>query len=423
MQVRRIFFLYNNYEREHSNIDLICKKLETKNVVTFRGGITDKNIVNQLFRIRPHIIFTFPITTQIQVELYTMAKLFFHSEIITFTTEGLIDYHDEEVVKVWAGFYRYSPTLVDYHVYWGHYAAKYIGQELHRQNKVVGKHQIKVFGNPMYEKVYSNENKIVEFQHDERIKVLILTGFHAATYSRKDYIHANDIVNTNQKSKKDILNDKILNKYCNCAEEEKIYSEKYIQHIINAANKNPDVLFAVKLHPQEILIKKNNPRKINYLYSLQGIDNIQIIEESIPIGELMPYFKLLVHYGSTVDLEAYTYKVPTLKIEIRNVNNNFLVEANRLTESTFYADIDEPDAISKFIDELKIKENLFRSNSITEKQLYGYMNYLNKESYKPSMEIAEFLCSNLKFHKLKFSICEKIKWVHYLVKKYLVNGV
>lgn len=416
--MKKILFLYNNYEREHTIIELICNKLISRNVKVFLKGITDKNLIGQIFHIRPHITFTFPITTQNQIYIYEILKIFFHSTIITFTTEGLFDYHNKDAVKMCAGYYGYPPTLVDYHAYWGKLAAKYVGRELFRQNKIIGKYQIRVFGNPAYEKGCCKDEPAELIQKDIRNKVLILTGFHGSLYSKQNLINAQDIINTEGKCAKEILRDEVFVKWCNTITEEKIYCEKYIQHIVDAARENPDILFIVKLHPQEILIKKNHSNKIKYLDKLKNIENIYIIDKSIPIGALLPCCKLLVHYGSTVDLESYIYKIPTLKLELTNVNNTFLVEATRLTQSTFYADIDDKDAISKYVMELKKRGNLFKECITMQKQLLDYMNYVDEEYYKPSEEIASFLCGNLKYHKLKISFGELYKIINFIIKNY-----
>lgn len=134
-----------------------------------------------------------------------------------------------------------------------------------------------------------------------------------------------------------------------------------------------------------------------------------MIEESVSLASLLPYVQLVIHYGSTADLEAYIYKVPTVKVELKNVENNFMPETYRLTASTYYVDIDEDNSISKFVVELKNGMDIFRENELTEKQLYAYMSYKDKQSYSPSTQIADFLIGTLQFHKLDLDIMEKWK--------------
>jgi len=417
--VKRIFFLYNNYERECVIIERISERLKPGKIAVFQGGITDGDIAQKLICARPHIVFTFPITTYVQIDIYMMAKILFHAKIVTFTTEGLADFRKEDVAKVFAGHYDYPPGLVDYHVYWGKYAAKYIGRELYQQNKMQSRGQIRVFGNPLYEKNCCPTAADC-VARDDRCKVLVLTGFHGSAYTDKDFISAQDVINVEGKSRKDILNDETFIKYKEMAVEEKKYSEKYVQQIIDAANGNPDVLFVVKLHPQEILTRQRASYKLKYLKRLEHIENIWMITESIPIGDILSDFRLLVHYGSTVDLEAYLYKVPTLKLELRNVNNNFMCEANRMTASTFYADIDDSDAVSRYVSRLKEEKKLFRQNRRTEKQLYAFMNYTVGQPYKPSEQIADFLSGDLRFHRLDLSISKQLKWLKWFFKKYII---
>ena len=207
------------------------------------------------------------------------------------------------------------------------------------------------------------------------------------------------------------MQDETFIKYKELAASEKVYAEKYTRHIVEEANRNPEVLFVVKLHPKEISIKGYAPDKLKYLKKLENIENIQIIEESVPIGSLLPYFQLLIHYGSTVDLEAYIYKVPTVKIELRDIKNCFIAEANRTTASTYYVDIDEENAISEFIDKVRAGEELFRQNKLTEKQLYYYMNYKAEENYTPSEQIADFLSGSLQFNKLNLTVYERLKYL------------
>lgn len=410
--MRRIFFLYNNYEREHVNVELISKRLESKNVQTFQGGITDCDILKKLFLARPHVIFTYPVVTYHQINIYMMLKATFHSVIITFTTEGLAQFHLDEISKLFVGFYDFPAELVDYHFFWGKYMAKYVGRELYRQHKVMKREQIKVFGNPMYEKtaVYAHPFQWKDMD-DRKTKVLILTGFHTSVYTEQDFINAQDVVNVKGKSEEEILQDETFIKYKELAASEKVYAEKYTRHIVEEANRNPEVLFVVKLHPKEISIKGYAPDKLKYLKKLENIENIQIIEESVPIGSLLPYFQLLIHYGSTVDLEAYIYKVPTVKIELRDIKNCFIAEANRTTASTYYVDIDEENAISEFIDKVRAGEELFRQNKLTEKQLYYYMNYKAEENYTPSEQIADFLSGSLQFNKLNLTVYERLKYL------------
>ncbi len=411
--MKKILFLYNNYEREHVNIERISKELQKKKgIKVYQISCMDKDLPKRLLQLRPHIIVTYPITTYIQIYMYMLAKICCRSLIVTFTTEGLIDYYDKEVLKLWAGAYDYSPTLVDYHIFWGRALAKHLGRELHIQNKVLAKSQIKIAGNPMYEKEWGcSSPEARQLMRDRRSKVLALTAFSRILYTKQDLINAQDIVNVQGRRKDEIVRDETFVQYMEAIEKERAYCEKYIAHIVNAARRHKEILFIVKLHPHEIESIKAGRRKMKYLEPLRQFENIKLIEKSIPISELLPLSRLMIHYGSTVDLESYLYKTPTLKLEQRDIVNRYMTESKRLTASTYYEDIDEVGVLEKYMERIEAGDNLFQRNREVEKQLYEYMNYVPGKSYRPSKEVADFLSGRLKFHKLKIGFGQRLHYI------------
>lgn len=384
-------FLYNNLERERVNIEFVKEELELLGNKVHMMHLASGDILRKLLKIRPDIIVTFPITTQNQIYIYTFAKIICGSIIVTFTTEGLIDFENRENLALSAGIYDYSDKLVDYHTFWGGLVAEKLGAILKEQKKLYDINRIRVFGNPMYEKErvlkYYGQNSLVQKLSDNsQRKVLILTGFHASCYERNEIINAQDIININNSSEEEI--NKVLESFMN----QKIYLEHYIDNVLYAAKNNPDVLFLVKLHPQEILMHKGK-RKLPYLIQLENIKNIILIKESIPIGVLLSQVDMMVHYGSTVDLEAYIYNVPTLKLEWEAENKLFLVEGIRLTESTYYEDVCNEKGIDKYVKLINKNAVLYKKNELVEKQLFDCMNYKLDKEYYPSKNFALFLSS------------------------------
>ena len=142
-----------------------------------------------------------------------------------------------------------------------------------------------------------------------------------------------------------------------------------------------------------------------------------VVKESIPIGVLLSQVDFMVHYGSTVDLEAYIYGVPTLKLEWEAENKMFFVEGIRLTESTYYEDVRDKTAIDKYIRLLKKSVSLFRENKNVEKQLYECMNYKLNQEYYPSREFAIFLNSINKKNKLRLRKKEYINFFQWIGKQ------
>ena len=408
-------FLYNNLERERVNIEFVKEELELLGNKVHMMHLASGDILRKLLKIRPDIIVTFPITTQNQIYIYTFAKIICGSIIVTFTTEGLIDFENQENLALSAGIYDYSDKLIDYHTFWGVPVAEKLGAILQEQNKLCDVKRIKVFGNPMYEKgrvleYYGRDEIVQKLGKKNQKKVLVLSGFHASNYDKKEILNAQDIINADNCDEEQM--DKILDSF----RIQRLYLDKYIDNILFAAQENPDILLLVKLHPQEILMYKGN-RKLPYLEKIENIDNIMVVKESIPIGVLLSQVDFMVHYGSTVDLEAYIYGVPTLKLEWEAENKMFFVEGIRLTESTYYEDVRDKTAIDKYIRLLKKSVSLFRENKNVEKQLYECMNYKLNQEYYPSREFAIFLNSINKKNKLRLRKKEYINFFQWIGKQ------
>lgn len=420
--MRRILFLYNNYEREHTIVERFSEELQNhKNVKVYQKNSCDKDLFFQLLKIRPHIVVTCPLTTKGQIDTNTFAKVCCHSIIITYTTEGLIDYHDKENIRYFAGIYDYDPALVDYHLFWGRAVAKYLGQELYRQNKIISKTQIRIIGNPMYEKGNYSDCKIDDIARDARSKVLILTGFDASLYTKRQIINVQDIVDITGKRKKD--SQKMYKEYLNMMELERKYCDKYISHVVSTANKYKEILFIVKLHPHEIASINRRHMKLEYLEPLYSLENVKLIKTSIPISQLLQMSSLMVHYGSTVDLESYLYKVPTLKLEQIGVINKHMIErCRRLTSSTYYENIEDENVLDKYMEKIKHGEELFRQSKELEGQLYEYMDYAVGKPYHPSKKMAGFLCGNLKYHKIKLDFNQRLQFMVKIVNTCLKDG-
>lgn len=413
-------FLYNNLERERVNIEFVKEELELLGNKVHMMHLASGDILRKLLKIRPDIIVTFPITTQNQIYIYTFAKIICGSIIVTFTTEGLIDFENQENLALSAGIYDYSDKLIDYHTFWGGLVAEKLGAVLQKQNKISDGERIRVFGNPMYEKErileYYGKNELIQkLSGNSQKKILVLTGFHASCYEKDEIINAQDIIDINDRDEEEIR--RVLDSFKN----QKIYSEKYINCVVYAAEKNPDILFLVKLHPQEILMNKGQ-HKLPYLKQLENVNNIMLIKESIPIGVLLSQVDLMVHYGSTVDLEAYIYGIPTLKLEYEAENKILLVEGVRLTESTYYEDVRNITSIDKYVQQLKGRDSLFRNNENVEKQLYECMNYRMNQKYCPSKEFAIFLNSINKRERLRLGKKEYVDFYYWISKQMMLRG-
>ncbi len=422
---KRLLFLYNNWDREHVIIEIFAKKIKKQlGIKCYKAGMLDADLIKKITQVRPNIVITFPVASYRQIIVYKFIKKMFKSIILTYTTEGYLDLENEEQVKVFCGIYDYSPTLVDYQLFWGNRVLEVLGSKLLEQNKVKRKEQMAVIGNPMYEKreiakLYSH-NALMQTLKRERKKykqaVLIVTGFHGGSYSLKDIVSVGDIVNTKGKSKQEIINDPVVKKYLDVADKEKIYRKEYLSKVIESAKKYPEVLYIVKYHPQEMMrIRIGQANWVSYLNVLKGYKNIFIIDQNVPIGAVFPYCNMLMHYGSTVDMEAYLYKVPTVKFTMES-NNDFLVESSDKLGATYLEDIFDG-VLYPYVDLLLKGENLFKENAEKEKDLDDYMGYKIDQEYAPSQNLVDFLSSDLKYNKVNLNAEDYKEIIKFIVRR------
>lgn len=409
----RIVFLYNNYEREHWNNELIGRELTRRGCKIYEVDFCEPNMLKNVMRICPEIIVTFPITTNEQRYAYALIKKITRCIFITFTTEGYVDFEDQTAIKNLAGYYNYSSDLIDYHMFWGKKAAESIGRELYKQNKLKNTKQIRVFGNPMYEKdkiqfQYSYK-KLDELTSNRNKVVLILTGFSSSEYTENDIVNAQDLISCNKKNKEQYNNE--LKQTMERIKHLRIYREKYITAIVEAVKENGNVLFVVKLHPIEMALRKEN-RTPQYLGRLEAAgEGVVIIEETCPIGAILPFCDLVVHYGSTVGLEAYIYKIPTLRLDYNDIHNEWKAGA-------YCGDLEDIHIVDRYVKGIQNGSVCFKKNQKIEKQLEDIMNYKIEDEYRPSEEMAEFMCSGLYRNNLHLSIKEWLEILNWRLHKF-----
>lgn len=422
---RKLLFLYNNWDREHVIIEIFAKKINKNlDIKCYKVGMLDADLIKKIMQVRPNIVITFPIASYRQIVVYEFIKKMYNSIIMAYTTEGYLDLQNDEQVKMHCGVFDYSSSLIDYHLFWGTKVSEVLGTKLLGQNKVKRKEQIVVIGNPLYEKreitkLYSHNDYVQIMKRESkkyRKSVLIATGFHGGSYELKDIVSVGDIVDVKGKSKREVLNDPMVKKYQDAAEKEKIYRKEYISKVIESAKKYPEVLFIVKYHPQEIMrIRIGQPNWVRYLNTLKGYKNIVIVDQNIPIGAILPCCDFLVHYGSTVDMEAYIYKIPTLKFKMES-DNDFLVQSSDKFSATYIENI-FGGTLNLYIDMLLEGKNLFKENVEKEKDLNDYMGYKMDQEYTPSQNLVDFLSSDLKCNKIFLNAKDYIEIMKFIIRR------
>lgn len=427
IKMKRLLFLYNNWDREHVIIEIFARKIKQNlDIKCYKVGMLDADLIKKIMQVRPNLVITFPVGSYRQIVVYEFIKKMYSSIIMTYTVEGYLDLQNDEQVKMFCGVFDYSSSLIDYNLFWGSKVSEVLGSKLLEQNKVKSKEQIVVIGNPLYEKheiakLYS-KNQYVQTMKRERKKyqkaILIATGFHGGSYELKDLVSVGDVVDIKGKSKQEILHDPMIKKYYDAAEKEKIYRKEYISKIIESAEKYPEVLFIVKYHPQEIMrIRIGQPNWVRYLNILRGHKNIVIVDRNIPIGAILPCCDFLVHYGSTVDMEAYIYKIPTLKFKMES-DNDFMVQSSDKFSATYIENI-FGGSLDPYIDMLLEDKNLFKENTEKEKDLNDYMNYKTNQEYTPSQNLVDFLSSNLEYSKIDLDLKDYKDIFKFIVKRKL----
>jgi lipid A disaccharide synthetase len=170
----------------------------------------------------------------------------------------------------------------------------------------------------------------------------------------------------------------------------KVHRDYYVVLINNLAKAFPEYNFWVKLHPSEVENIINNVAPYNYNEHLHG-ENIHIIKDSIPVGALLDKMDCLIHYGSTVCLEAYIYKVPSVYLYCKEMEKQY--------EEISFTNIEVTDYNACF-DYLN-SDMVFTDNVVMQNFLQDVMNYTVDESYTPSKDIAEFLNESMQHQNLK----------------------
>lgn len=398
----KILFYENNPSREAPIVSFIKDELKKRNSALEFYELpfkTDKESFYSILRLAPDIIFTFPITLQIQTVQYTLLKYLLGVKIITFATEGLFDFDDEELQKNVAGYYDYSCQLIDYECYWGPKAAEVCGKIQLERKRLLSQERIKVFGYPLYEKEkvnlyykdYDIVNRVAYISKRVKKNILVVTGFQGADFTEQQIIGVGDYVPTDQEGTEF---QKRLKKMIEEFNRVRNLRNEYVRLINKLARELPDFHFWVKLHPSEIRNIKENNVPYDYYKELQA-DNISIIAESIPIGTILDVMDCMIHYGSTTSLEAYIYKVPTIYL--------YYEQKAKFHENISTVDI-EVSNYEKCLHFVQ-SEMCFRENEKATKLLYNGMNYIEGKSYKPTEGIAEFITETIeeKNLEIKFS--------------------
>lgn len=379
--MKKIMFLYHIKEREYEIIERIrLQILSYSDDVEIRIGEFYASI-KDVIEFQPDVVVSMPPRDCYSSNYLTMIKLLTKVVIISMTTEGNHGF-DDSVVQDLIGYNTYSPRLVDYYIMWGPKTSKILGEKLLETNKVSDRKRIKVAGYAFYEvegikAIYERHpeyDKIVGWIRNYARKVLVLTGFSPADWKVQDYFYLGFFGDQRSNSK---VSGEQIEKVLKIKERFTRFREKYIDDVIAAAERLPDIGFVVKLHPVEV-----NSR-VHYYDRLSEYSNIYVISVAFPVGALLPEVDVMVHYNSTTNLEAYIYGVPT----IYRYDGTEEELKSYLKESTYSYCLGEREA---FVQCVK-GECEFKRLPRIEKKLFELFNWRLDRQYKPVEKIAAYV--------------------------------
>ena len=354
----KVLILFNNKAREFNYLNLIKKNLVKKGLkAEIINGSDSKLFFTTLFNFKPNVILTFPITGREHPYKLHFAKLFFKSKIICLRTEGAMDESSSANIIEHAGIAKYSKFLVDLELFWGKKQRGILGAVIESQGKITSIEKCKVVGYPRIEfdlKLHKKSNK----NH-----IGIFTNFQDADFrSKSDLISAKDISNSVFDTMLEIANKSFQ------------FRSMFINSLSRIAKQNPSLNFILKTHPAE---------NIKTYEELNIYSNIKILDGSENLGLIFSDLCVIYHFGSTVLLDSFVYKIPSVQIYsdlLKNINSYGWQSTKTITLDEFDETIKNP---PKFQDDLYVK-------SILEKEI----NYFSKDSYSPVNNITDIIVDN-----------------------------
>lgn len=268
-------------------------------------------LLQEALTFNPQVMLIFPMTSTGTSRLPTILKAVCGTTVVTLETEGGTGYDTSHgYLKQFVGYDRYSSDLIDYSLYWGPHDARHIGGLFLAEGKIASPERNLTFGYPLYE-VYASQDLLTREQdrlapsiqeeldkYPDDKRLLFVTGFHTADYTREDCINAADLFDTETDYTKEL--ETVLLR----VEREKLRRGQWIRAIRSLVERRPDIQCVIKIHPIEIALKK--ARGANHYEALAALPNVALISDiDATVCQLLSRSKALVHYGSTVVAESY----------------------------------------------------------------------------------------------------------------------
>lgn len=373
----KVLLVLNSYDRENSIMESIKRE-----ILTLRPNATVKikrfdarGIIRFTFNYRPNVILTYPFASIGFSYWYYVFKFFMRLKIVVLRVEGVVDFNNEFNVMSHVGFDKYGKSLVDTEIFWGSKTASVLGQKLLEQRKISSAERVKVAGYPRLESYFDTNlhkspglpaslKKSLSGYKKKNI-LFFVTGFHMANYSRKNLIEAGDLDAGN--NMEDLL-ERVENS-------KKIRTE-WVDSIIAAAEKNPDMLFLVKKHPSET--------RENYK-DFEDRHNIIFVYDVIDLNAIIPNVGIFFHYGSTSLVDAYLSR--TLSVYVYSKHNKEWY-SDKGWPSSVKANIDD---ICQVIERYRAGKYLFELTGGMRQVLKDIFNIQDGKQYEPAKHIAHLI--------------------------------
>jgi surface carbohydrate biosynthesis protein len=375
----KILLVINKLNRELPVMEAIKREIlaiKPEAIVEIREQFAPGfNFPKLVFSFNPSVILTFPFKPIGFSHWYYVFKFFLGIKIISFPTEGVLNFSSERWVEGACGLDKYGKTLVDNELFWGEWTAKNSAKHLLVQGKISCEERVKVCGYPRLEPYFNNDSQQKPLLPERILHeisgfskkqiVLFITGFQIANYTDQDFVNAQD------------LNmEKYPHVFLSAREMAKRFRLKWIENVKKTALENPEILIVCKKHPIE---------KMEDYDEYADIDNILYIYEDIQVNDIVPYAGIFFHYGSTTLVDSYLSQIPSISVSTDE-------------SSEWYSDPGWPSSDKIDVEEIPETVKKFLAGGISfeftpeiAQVLKDIFNIELDKPYKPSKDIAKIV--------------------------------
>lgn len=350
------------------------------------------HVREEVWEFCPNIILTIPPRNYWVSNWLTMVKGALGCSIVSLLPEGFFFHTEKDDWKKYVGVNNYSNKLVDAFLFWGNKTKKGYLDILIEDSKITEEERAKIVGYAYYDiKRFKEYVKRIpmpgvaqKWIQKSGKHVLCLTGFMVADYSIKEFQIEGSIGGDKKQFNLEVQKaEKWIKAY-------REYRKKYIDNLIQCAVKNPDISFLVKLHPAEFAVYFKGER-YQFYHVLDRYSNIYLLDEAIPLGVLLPYADIMIHYGSTSGLEAYLYKVPTLHFFNKACGEDSQMPGYCIYQSNQEVSLDDFEQFNKSV----VNGVSFDELEDVEEILYEQFDWKkDKKDYHPAEKIAKYVLAS-----------------------------